>query len=147
MFEHVGLKKLPEYYKAVYLALKPGGIFLNHGISRSYQSAARKSSFIDRYVFPDAELVTLTQAVASAESAGFEVRDVENLREHYELTLRRWVEGLQRNADLLLGTVSKSTYRTWLLYLAGSAAAFRRGDLGVYQMLLSDQIEGTAACR
>jgi len=74
--------------------------------------------------------------VRAAESAGFEVRDVENLREHYELTLRRWVEGLQRNAATLLKLVPEVTYRIWLLYMAGSAAAFRRGDIGVYQVLL-----------
>jgi nucleotide-binding universal stress UspA family protein len=65
------------------------------------------------------------------------VRDVENLREHYELTLRHWVHGLQRNADTVLKHISQDIYRTWLLYMAGSAAAFRRGDLGVYQLLLS----------
>jgi cyclopropane-fatty-acyl-phospholipid synthase len=137
MFEHVGLNKLPEYFNTVREVLKPGGVFLNHGIARSHQSRARKSSFIDRYVFPDGELVTLTQALAAAESAGFEVRDVENLREHYELTLRHWVEQLQRNAEAILKCVSQSTYRIWLLYMAGSAAAFRRGDIGLYQVLLS----------
>lgn len=137
MFEHVGSRNLPEYFKTVWKALKPGGVFLNHGIARSHLSPARKSSFIDRYVFPDGELVTLAQAISTAEAVGFEVRDVENLREHYELTLRSWVEELQRNSKSILEYVSESTYRTWLLYMAGSAAAFGRGDIGVYQMLLS----------
>jgi cyclopropane-fatty-acyl-phospholipid synthase len=97
----------------------------------------RSPSFIDKYVFPDGELVTLSDALRAAESAGFEVRDVENLREHYELTLRAWVEGLKKNSGALLKQVSEVTYRTWLLYMAGSAAAFRRGDIAVYQMLLS----------
>jgi cyclopropane-fatty-acyl-phospholipid synthase len=97
----------------------------------------RSSSFIDKYVFPDGELVTLSDAMRAAEAAGFEVRDVENLREHYELTLRAWVEGLRWNAGTLLKQVSETTYRTWLLYMAGCAAAFRRGDIAVYQMLLS----------
>lgn len=160
MFEHVGLHNLPLYFKTVLSLLRPGGVFLNHGIARAHASSDRgasfldrsvvpflrnvlhvsrphHSSFIDKYVFPDGELVTLTQAMRAAESAGFEVRDVENLREHYELTLRCWVDGLRRNADRLLSMVSESTYRIWLLYMAGSAAAFRRGDIAVYQMLLS----------
>jgi cyclopropane-fatty-acyl-phospholipid synthase len=137
MFEHVGLKNLPQYFGIVRQVLKPGGAFLNHGIARAHHSPARKSSFIDRYVFPDGELVTLSQALTTAESAGFEVRDVENLREHYELTLRHWVESLQRNADAILKHVSDSTYRIWLLYMAGSAEAFRRGDIAIYQTLLS----------
>lgn len=142
MFEHVGLKNLPQYFATVRQALKPGGTFLNHGIARAHHSPARKSSFINRYVFPDGELVTLSQANTAAESAGFEVRDVENLREHYELTLRHWVEDLQHHADAVLKHVSESTYRIWLLYMAGSAAAFRRGDIGIYQTLLSRTDQG-----
>ena len=137
MFEHVGMEKLPTYFSAARHMLKPGGVFLNHGIARSYDSAPRKASFLDKHVFPDVQLVTLTEALRAAEAAGFEVRDVENLREHYESTLREWVRGLQRNADTVLKLVSQVTYRTWLLYLAGSAEAFRRGDRSVYQVLLS----------
>jgi cyclopropane-fatty-acyl-phospholipid synthase len=137
MFEHVGLENLPQYFKIVGSLLRPGGIFLNHGIARSHLSPVRESSFIDRYVFPDGQLVTLTQALEAAESQGFEVRDVENLREHYELTLRRWVEGLRKSSETLLQHVSEVTYRIWLLYMAGSAAAFHRGDIAVYQVLFS----------
>lgn len=160
MFEHVGLKNLPEYFRNVYSMLRPGGVFLNHGIARAEASADRDSrlvsrarfpllhripllrslrspSFIDRYVFPDGELVTVSDALRAAESAGFEVRDVENLREHYELTLRAWVEGMKRNSEALLKQVSEKTYRIWLLYMAGCAASFSRGDIGVYQMVLS----------
>jgi cyclopropane-fatty-acyl-phospholipid synthase len=163
MFEHVGMKNLPRYFRTVYDLLRPHGLFLNHGIaktqitqpaedpdkalfSRSIHAflnqipqlrRAQNSSFIDKYVFPDGELVTIAEAMQAAESAGFEVRDVENLREHYELTLRAWVDGLQRNAGQLLKQVSETTYRTWLLYMAGSAAAFHRGDIAVYQALLS----------
>jgi cyclopropane-fatty-acyl-phospholipid synthase len=137
MFEHVGLKNLRQYFGTVHRLLRPGGTFLNHGITRSYSSRARKASFIDRYVFPDGHLVTLSQALEAAESKGLEVRDAENLREQYELTLRRWVEGLRRNSGTLLQHVSEVTYRTWLLYMAGSAAAFRRGDIAVHQVLFS----------
>ncbi|MDE3189068.1 MAG: class I SAM-dependent methyltransferase [Acidobacteriota bacterium] len=144
MFEHVGLKNLPEYFGIAYRLLRPGGLFLNHGIARSHTSPARESSFIDRYVFPDGRLVTLAETLHAAESQGLEVRDVENLREHYELTLRRWVEGLRENATTLLEHVPRLTYRIWLLYMAGSAAAFRRGDIGVYQVLLSRPDRGNS---
>lgn len=137
MFEHVGLKNLPEYFRTIRGLLRPGGTFLNHGIARSPLSPVHKNSFIDRYVFPDGHLVTLSEAMRAAEDAGLEVRDVENLREHYELTLRRWVEGLRQNEQALRNQVSDTTYRIWLLYMAGSAAAFRRGDIAVYQVLLS----------
>lgn len=167
MVEHVGLRNLPIYFRTAHSLLRPGGVFLNHGIARAQTASGNNlsfldrslvpflrnvlgmsrphhSSFIDKYVFPDGELVTLSQATQAAEAAGFEVRDVENLREHYELTLRCWVEGLRRNMDEVIKQVSETTYRIWLLYMAGSAAAFKRGDIGVYQMLLSRAEHGNS---
>ncbi len=142
MCEHVGLKNLPLYFGTAWRLLKPGGLFLNHGIARCDTAPLRKDSFIARYVFPDGHLVTLSQVLRAAESRGFEVRDVENLREHYELTLRRWFAGLRNNETHLLELVPRTTYRIWLLYVAGSAAAFRRGAIGVYQALLSRPDKG-----
>lgn len=142
MFEHVGLKNLPLYFGIAYRLLRPGGLMLNHAIARSPRAPIRPDSFVGRYVFPDGKLVTLAETITAATAEGFEVRDVENLREHYELTLRRWVEGLKRNREMLLKHVSETTYRIWLLYMAGSAAAFRRGDIAVYQTLLSRPDKG-----
>jgi cyclopropane-fatty-acyl-phospholipid synthase len=73
----------------------------------------------------------------AAESAHFEIRDVENLREHYALTLRRWLRRLEAHRDEALRFVDEATYRVWRLYLAGSAHGFRRGQLAVYQTLLA----------
>jgi cyclopropane-fatty-acyl-phospholipid synthase len=144
MFEHVGHARLPQYFSIAHRLLKPGGVFLNHGITTSALSPRHKPSFIDRYVFPGGELVTLHEALAAAEGAGFEVRDVENLREHYERTLRFWVRELESNAKLALQQVPETTYRIWRLYMAGSAAAFRRGDIAVYQALLSRPAHGAS---
>jgi cyclopropane-fatty-acyl-phospholipid synthase len=96
-----------------------------------------KPSFIDRYVFPDGELVTIHETIAAAEGAGFELRDIENLREHYEKTLRLWVNKLERNREQALQYVSETTYRIWRLYMAGCAAAFQRGDIAIFQVLMS----------
>jgi cyclopropane-fatty-acyl-phospholipid synthase len=137
MFEHVGLKNLREYFEVVWRMLSPDGLFLNHGIARSATSQPAKDSFMDKYVFPDGELVTLGEVLEVAESVGFEVCDVDNLRSHYEQTLRLWVANLQRNASTLLETVSERTYRIWLLYMAGSAYAFQRGNIELYQVLLA----------
>jgi cyclopropane-fatty-acyl-phospholipid synthase len=145
MSEHVGLKNLPRYFSLAYKLLEPGGVFLNHAIARSAGYTPRDiDSFIRRYVFPDGELVTLSQTISAAESAGFEVRDVENLREHYDRTLRCWVEGLRRHRAALLERVPERTWRIWLLYMAGCAAAFRRGDIAIYQVLLSKPDHGDA---
>lgn len=137
MFEHVGLSNLPLYFRTLRKLLCPSGVLLNHGIAKACGSPKRARSFIDKYVFPDGELVTLDQVIHAAESEGLEVRDVENLREHYELTLRDWVAGLKQHESAVRQYVSDEIYRIWLLYMAGSAAAFRRGDIAVYQVLLS----------
>jgi cyclopropane-fatty-acyl-phospholipid synthase len=136
MVEHVGVKNLPTYFGIAFDLLAPGGKFLNSGIVRAAASTRRKQSFIDHYVFPDGELPTLAEELGAAEETGFEIRDVESLREHYARTLRLWVRNLQANVTELLQIASERTVRTWLLYMAGSAAAFERGDISVCQVLL-----------
>jgi cyclopropane-fatty-acyl-phospholipid synthase len=139
MAEHVGRERLKDYFKIVFGALKPGGVFLNHAIGESIAASRGNTSdsFINRYVFPDSDLQPLPLVLGAAESAGFEIRDVENLREHYALTLRHWVQRLEaRHAEARL-FVDEPTYRTWRLYMAGTAHGFRRAWMAVYQTLLA----------
>lgn len=137
MFEHVGQTQLDEYFKRAYALLKPGGVLLNHGISQQYgESLYTGPSFIDRYVFPDGELVPVSTTIHSAENCGFEVRDVESLREHYHLTLQHWVRRLEASKDAAIRLTDEVRYRIWRLYMAGSAYQFGKGRLNIYQMLL-----------
>lgn len=136
MFEHVGHEMLPEFFKAAWQRLKAGGLFLNSGISANAMEQQRGLSFIDRYVFPDSDLVPINAPLAAAEAAGFEVRDVENLREHYGLTLRQWVRRLEQRADDARRLTDETTYRIWRLYMAGSAQRFLTGRLNTYHTLL-----------
>ncbi|MGQ9767688.1 MAG: class I SAM-dependent methyltransferase [Anaerolineae bacterium] len=137
MFEHVGAAVLPEYFARAWRLLKPGGVFLNHGIaSRATDKPLHGPSFSDTYVFPDGELVPINVTLAAAEEAGFEVRDVESLREHYALTLRHWVRRLEAQHDAALQFVDEPTYRVWRLFMSGSAHGFTTGRLNVYQALL-----------
>jgi cyclopropane-fatty-acyl-phospholipid synthase len=138
MSEHVGREKLPEYFSGVWALLKPGGVFLNHAIGEGCRyRPSRGPSFIDEYVFPDSDIPPIESVLASAAASGFEVRDVENLREHYALTLRHWVRRLESSHDEAVAVVSEATYRVWRLYMAGSAHGFDRGRLAVYQVLLA----------
>ena len=139
MFEHVGRSKLYEYFACAFRLLREGGLFLNHGIANENRAIrhGRSSGFIDRFVFPDGELVRISDALAFAETAGFEVRDVENLREHYTKTLRAWVANIERNRDRAVATAGEQAYRAWRLYMAGSAQGFRTGRLGLFQTLLA----------
>ncbi|HUA08957.1 MAG TPA: class I SAM-dependent methyltransferase [Candidatus Acidoferrales bacterium] len=138
MVEHVGRAMLPVYYESAFRALRPGGLFLNHGIAE--QSPGRKpppNLFIERYVFPDGDLVAVADSLAVAERAGFEIRDVENLREHYARTLRAWVTNIERNREQAIALAGETAYRVWRLYMAGSAVSFDAASIGVYQSLLA----------
>ncbi|HTZ40248.1 MAG TPA: cyclopropane-fatty-acyl-phospholipid synthase family protein [Syntrophales bacterium] len=137
MVEHVGASKLPEYFQRAWRLLKPGGIFLNHGIAYGPNVQEQNQClFLQKYVFPDGELVPVTATLKIAEEAGFEIRDVESLREHYALTLRQWVGRLEKNYDRALRTVGEFTARVWRLYMSGAAHYFTTGRLNVYQALL-----------
>jgi cyclopropane-fatty-acyl-phospholipid synthase len=138
MSEHVGADQLAGYFRTAGSLLKPGGVFLNHAIGEGARPRRRLGpSFIEAYVFPDGDIPPIPAVLQAAEAAGFEVRDVENLREHYALTLRHWVRRLEASREAALAFVNESTYRVWRLYMAGSAHGFARGQLAVYQALLS----------
>jgi cyclopropane-fatty-acyl-phospholipid synthase len=143
MFEHVGESRLPGYFQQAWRLLRPGGVFLNHGIaSRLNEPWPKGPNFISRYVFPDGELVPISATLRCAEEAGFEVRDVESLREHYALTLRHWARRLELHRDQVLQVVDEPTYRVWRLFLPGSAYGFAAGPLNIYQALLLKPDEG-----
>lgn len=151
MFEHVGRDHLPEYFAQAYRLLKPGGLFLNHGISQKSDGPGNSfgwqklferyilgsGSFVQHYVFPDGELVPVSEANLAAEQAGFEVRDVENLREHYALTLRQWVGRLEQCRAEAIRASDEKTYRTWRLFMSASAYGFESGSISVNQTLLA----------
>jgi len=137
MFEHVGAVLLPTYFAQAHRLLRPSGVFLNHGIARRLTDPLPKGpTFSDTYVFPDGELVAISTTLQVAEESGFEVRDVESLREHYALTLRHWVRRLESQHIQALQFVDEPTYRVWRLFMSGSAHGFTVGRLNVYQALL-----------
>lgn len=137
MFEHVGLKNLPVYFSGVHRLLKPSGLFLNHGITQHVEGweKTRSSEFINRYVFLDGRLDTVSSIQRRMEMARFEIADVETSRPHYALTLRHWVSRLESHHAQALEYVNASTYRVWRLYTAACALEFESGEIGVYQVL------------
>jgi cyclopropane-fatty-acyl-phospholipid synthase len=136
MFEHVGLDELARYVEVLHGLLVPAGRLLNHGISRpSGQDRFDSRSFIQRYVFPDGELHEVGRVVSCLQEHGFEVRDVESLREHYARTLRHWVANLEARWDDAVRLVGEGRARVWHLYMAGSALGFETGRVGIHQVL------------
>ena len=135
--EHLGVSQMSTYYRKAWDLLKPGGVFLSQGIAHSpSHKVPTGPTFFDNHVFPDGELTSINHHLGFAERVGFEVRDVESLREHYLLTLRHWVRGLEARADEACRLTDEVSYRIWRLYLAVSALGFRVGAVNLYQTLL-----------
>lgn len=160
MFEHVGGERLPEYFGHVFRLLRDGGLFLNHGIagrprgSAGVGAAVQKAlepllvggaTFRERYIFPSGGLVPVSEANLVAESVGFEVRDVENLREHYALTLRDWARRLEERQDEAVRVGGNGMYRLWRLYMGMAAWQFNRGEFGLFQTLLEKPTGGASS--
>jgi cyclopropane-fatty-acyl-phospholipid synthase len=149
MVEHVGLTHLPVYFASAYRALKPGGLFMNHGIvslgearprsvgEKIFRKFWRADAFIDKYVFPDGKLTATHSVISAAEGAGFEVRDMESLREHYAMTLRHWVRSLEEKTEEATALVGDHTFRVWRLYMAASANAFSKAAINIVQTVLA----------
>jgi cyclopropane-fatty-acyl-phospholipid synthase len=148
MMEHVREDLQPGYFDAVYRVLKPAGLFMNHAIvsvSRARPSAMldevkgrlwRRDAFIDKYVFPEGKLVPVAHVIGSAERVGFELRDVESLREHYAMTLHHWIKGLESHSTEAIKIAGERIYRVWRLYMSGGAYAFTTGRINLIQALL-----------
>jgi cyclopropane-fatty-acyl-phospholipid synthase len=135
MGEHVGRSRYPEYASRLFSLLRERGRLLNHQIARRPGDDRTGSPFIQHYVFPDGELSPVGETVDILERAGFEVRDVEALREHYAMTLREWVSNLEQSWNEAVALVGAGRARVWRAYMAASAVAFEANRIGVDQIL------------
>ncbi|KQV75232.1 cyclopropane-fatty-acyl-phospholipid synthase [Aeromicrobium sp. Root344] len=133
--EHIGVRNYPSYFGFLNDHLKVGGRLLNHCITRPHNKTMSTGAFIDRYVFPDGELTGVGRITVAAQDAGLEVRHVENLREHYALTLKGWCDNLVDNWDEALGEVSLGRAKVWGIYMAGSRLAFERNEIELHHVL------------
>jgi cyclopropane-fatty-acyl-phospholipid synthase len=139
MFEHVGRKNLPGYFRKVHDLLTDDGIAMNHGITstdfNSGETALGGGEFIDRYVFPDGELPHIGLALQSLQEGGLEAVDVESLRRHYARTLDIWAENFEARSEQAKKLVDDEKFRIWRVYLAGCAYAFENDDVSIYQIV------------
>ena len=139
MFEHVGVRRFPDYFGKIYRVLKPGGLVLNHGITLNSVGAENLGSgisdFVEDYVFPGGQLTHVSRVIEGMAREGLEPVDAEALREHYAKTLWHWVDRLEASADAARAEVGDERYRVWRIYMAGSAHAFDRGWLSLWQVL------------
>jgi cyclopropane-fatty-acyl-phospholipid synthase len=152
MFEAIGVSHFDTYFGAVRRLLKPGGLYLHHAITRpgkgaTIRRAKKRPEFaaLTRYIFPGGELDYLWRTIAGLEAHGFEVRDVEGWREHYQRTCRLWHDRLLARYDEACGEVGEATTRVWLAYLAACSLVFERNACGVYQTLVCKRARGASS--
>jgi cyclopropane-fatty-acyl-phospholipid synthase len=148
MFEHVGVARFPKYFGKIFRVLKPGGFVLNHGITHNALGrgglGSGISEFVEDYVFPGGELTHVSNVMEAMAAAGLEVVDAEALREHYGKTLWHWTDRLEASAEAARREVGEERFRVWRIYMAGSAHAFDRGWLSLWQLLAGKPLDGGA---
>jgi cyclopropane-fatty-acyl-phospholipid synthase len=143
MCEEVGRRNLPTYFRKIWEALKTGGTYLHHSINlRPGIPYPPWTAFARKYVFPNGQLHDLLEALQHATDAGFEIRDVENLREHYSLTLKAWVRGLEASRDEAVRLTGDVNYRIYRVYMAGATLGFDSGIYHLNQTLMSKPDRG-----
>jgi cyclopropane-fatty-acyl-phospholipid synthase len=134
--EHIGERNLPSYFRFLSSRLRPGGRLLNHCITRATtRERVRSGGFIDRYVFPDGELLGVGRIVSAMQDNGLEPRHGENLREHYAMTLRDWGANLDANWEKAVTEVGERRARVWRLYMAASRVGFEVNRIQLHQVL------------
>jgi cyclopropane-fatty-acyl-phospholipid synthase len=136
---------MPIFFQRAWQLLRPGGVFLNHGITlKAGIPYPGWTAFARRYVFPDGEVRPLVSSLRAAEAVGFEVRDVESLREHYAMTLAHWVRRLEDSRAQATQATDEATYRVFRLYLAGARQGFLHGTYNLHQTLLAKPENGAS---
>jgi cyclopropane-fatty-acyl-phospholipid synthase len=134
MLEHVGLANYRALGEVIDRCLHPvHGRGLLHFIGRNRMRPL--NAWVRRRVFPGAYPPTLAQVVESVlQPRELSVWDVENMRQHYALTLDHWRRRFESAAARVAGMFDERFVRTWRLYLAGSQAAFSTGNLQLFQV-------------
>jgi cyclopropane-fatty-acyl-phospholipid synthase len=132
MLEHVGVDQYQALGAVIDRSLKETGRGLIHSIGRDHPRPM--TPWIERNIFPGACPPSLAQMMQIFEPFGFTVLDVENLRLHYAKTLEYWLSRYEANVEHVEQMFDAAFVRTWRLYLAGSLAAFRSGDMQLFQV-------------
>ena len=135
MLEHVGPENYAALGQVIDRCLAREGFGLIHTIGRNRPEAT--NGWIERRIFPGAQPPSLGQMMLLFEPFGFSVLDVENLRLHYAQTLRHWQARYLAVFDQVQAARGSGFARAWLLYLAGSIAAFTTGYMQLFQVLFA----------
>lgn len=146
MFEHAGFANHERHFEQMRRLLKPGGLYFHQAsVRRGGKGELRPTpttKVITRFIFPGGELDTIGMTVTNLGRLGFETLDVEDMREHFELSLREWTRRLyERRADAYR-LAGEARTRLWLIYFALFAKGFERGAVQVYQTVAQKRRAG-----
>jgi cyclopropane-fatty-acyl-phospholipid synthase len=135
MIEHVGSKNYRTYMETAHKCLKEGGLFLLHTIG-SNKSVRSTEPWIEKYIFPNSMLPSLTQLSKATENL-FVIEDIHNFGADYDTTLMAWFENFNHNWSTLKNKYSERFYRMWKYYLLSCAGSFRARQIQLWQIVLS----------
>jgi cyclopropane-fatty-acyl-phospholipid synthase len=135
MLEHVGRENYAELGRVVRRSLNAAGRGLIHSIGRNRPGLLHP--WIVRRIFPGAYAPSLGEMMQIFEPSGLSILDVENIRLHYALTLRHWLDRYRAAEDRVRKMFDDTFVRMWRLYLAGSIAGFETGTLQLFQVLFT----------
>jgi cyclopropane-fatty-acyl-phospholipid synthase len=134
MFEHVGARHYDEFFAKCRELLKSDGVMLLHTIGKLGEVSPSPDPFTDKWIFPGYHLPSLSQMTASSEKVRLIASDVENLRLHYGLTLRHWLERAKNARGAIEAMYDERFFRMWEFYLAGGIVMFENGAACNYQV-------------
>jgi cyclopropane-fatty-acyl-phospholipid synthase len=132
MIEHVGQAYLETYMAQAARCLRPGGVGVFQTISHNWQGPV--TPWIAKHIFPGMYLPTLGELATAMAGSGLRVVDVENLRPHYAMTLDAWIDRFEKRVDVVRSLFDERFVRMWRMYLNSASAAFKLGDLNLWQI-------------
>ncbi len=136
MFEHVGKRFIPEFMRKTRELLKAGGTGLLHTVGK--ERDALGDAWTIKYIFPGTHIPVLDHVIRLMGEDGLVPLDIENLRLHYAATLDEWARRFEANVREIERLFDEKLVRMWRMFLNGSAATFRNGNIRVYQILFSN---------
>ena len=134
MFEHVGVKHYDEFFAKCRDLLKEEGVMLLHTIGKLGGPSTSPDPFTDKWIFPGYHLPSLSEMTRSSEKVRMISSDIENLRLHYALTLRHWLDRARQSRGAIEGMYDERFFRMWEFYLAGGIVMFETGAACNYQV-------------
>lgn len=138
MVEHVGHDNYKLFLECANRVMKKGGLFLLHFISALKEHPG--DAWIKKYIFPGGMIPSLREMVNKMAEFDFHTIDIENLRLHYNRTLRCWRKNYLEHLDEVRAMFDEKFVRMWDLYLAACAATFHNGIIDLHQILMTKGI-------